>query len=204
MTTVPLPYRPTRPDRVGLWALIGAGAVIAVVTAGLAAARIVELAGPGPVPVEVRLPGLAAELPAGASTLAVDVEAATIHVSEMPLASRVAGIAGVALTALVTASVAACLIALALSVLRGAIFSRRNTALVTTAGMVGLVGFAAAELGRTMLANGALAWATDRQVDNAVFGVAPGPYVLAAFVIALVSTVFVVGERMQRETEGLV
>jgi hypothetical protein len=37
-----------------------------------------------------------------------------------------------------------------------------------------------------------------------VFGVAPAPYVLAAFVIALVSTVFVVGERLQRETEGLV
>jgi uncharacterized integral membrane protein len=162
-TSAPAPG-PSRGDRAGLWAFVGAGAAITVATAVFAVMRIVELLSPDPA----------------------------------------AGVAAPVITALITATVSACLIALAISVLRGTIFSRRNTRLVSVAGIVGLVGYAASELCRTMLANGALAWATDRQVDNIVFGVAPAPYVLAAFVIALVSTVFVVGERLQRETEGLV
>ncbi|EYT56515.1 hypothetical protein H490_0101195 [Leucobacter sp. UCD-THU] len=195
---------PSRGDRAGLWAFVGAGAAITVATAVFAIMRIVELLGPDPAPVEVRFAGLPIEVPAGSGALPAELEAATIRVTDMPVASLAAGVAAPVITALVTAAVSACLIALAISVLRGTIFSRRNTRLVSVAGIVGLVGYAASELCRTMLANGALAWATDRQVDNIVFGVAPAPYILAAFVIALVSTVFVVGERLQRETEGLV
>lgn len=204
MTVSTALHRPSTGDRAGLWAFVGAGAVVTIITAVLAIQRIVELLGPGPAPVEVRFPGLPIELPTGTGELPAQLEAATIHVDDMPVASLVAGVAAPVLTTLVTATIAACLIALAISVLRGRIFSRRNTRLVSVAGLVGLVGYAASELCRTMLANGALAWATDRQLDNIVFGVAPAPYVLATFVIALVSTVFVVGERLQRDAEGLV
>ncbi|WP_336651995.1 MULTISPECIES: hypothetical protein [unclassified Leucobacter] len=197
-------HRPSTGDRAGLWVFVGAGAIITVVTAVLAIQRIIELLSPGPTPVEVRFAGLPIELPAGTGQLPAQLQTATISVDEMPLASLIAGVTEPVLTTLVTATVAACLIALAISVLRGRIFSRRNTRLVSVAGIVGLVGSAAAALCRTMLANGALAWASDRQLDNTVFSFAPGPYLLATFVIALVSTVFVVGERLQRDAEGLV
>lgn len=204
MTAPSRPYRPSRSDRIGIWGFIVAGVVIAIGTAVAATARIAEIAATGPVPVPVQFAGAPGNLDAAAGGLAVRVDLATIQVTEMPLASRIAGVAGPAISALVTATVIACLIVLAVSVIRGAIFSRRNTLLVGTAGAVGLVGTAAAELCRTMLANGALAWASERRLENVVFSVAPGPYVVAAFVIALACTVFVVGERIQRETEGLV
>ena len=198
------PYRPSTSDRVGLMIFIAAGLAITVTTAVFAAIRITKVLSPGPTPVAVEFAGLPAEVPAGRGTLTLDVASATIEVTDMPAASLFAGVAAPVLSTLVIATIAACLIALAISLMRGHIFSRRNSKLVVTAGFTGLLGFAAVNLFQTMLANGALAWASHREIDNMVLSIQPGIFLLAAFVIALVSSVFVIGERMQRDTEGLV
>ncbi|MBP1325766.1 hypothetical protein JOF28_000998 [Leucobacter exalbidus] len=197
-------YRPSAGDRIGLWIFIIAGLAITIITAVFAGIRITELLSPGPIAVESEFAQLPAAVASGAETLPIDISSGTIYVTEMPLASLVAGVLAQVVIALVTATIAVCMILLAVSVIRGKIFSKRNSGLVAAAGFTGLIGFAAANLFSTMLANGALAWATERQIDNTVFSFHPGSFLLWAFVIALVSSVFVIGERMQRDTEGLI
>ena len=55
-----------------------------------------------------------------------------------------------------------------------------------------------------MAANGAFAVLSERTFDNVILSVDPFALILAAFVAALLGTVFAVGERLQRDTEGLV
>ena len=55
-----------------------------------------------------------------------------------------------------------------------------------------------------MLANATVAQITDNGIDNAVISVEPFTFILGAFVIALICTVFSIGDRLQRDTDGLV
>lgn len=203
-TTSPPTYRPSLGDRMGFWIFIIAGIALTVTTAVFAAIRIAEILGPGSIPVEVDFAALPAEGPAGELPMGMEVTSGIIRVRDMSMAALFAGIAGPALTTLVTATIAVCLIVLAISIMRGQIFSKRNSKLVVAAGLTGLLGFAAVNLFNTMLSNEALASVSAREVNSIVFSVQPGTFLLAAFVIALVSSVFVIGERMQRDTEGLV
>lgn len=200
------PYRPSRGDRWSLIAFIVCGVAIVVVTAALAIGRIIEILGPGPTAVSVEFADFSAALSYGDSggTLPVAVDTGTIMATDLPLASTVAGVLGAILAVLLTAAVVMCLIALSVSLLRGTIFSKRNTWLVTTAGMIGLIGAGAAKLFDVMLANGAIASATNREYQGFATSIAPGSFIMAAFIIALVCTVFTIGERMQRDQEGLV
>ncbi len=93
---------------------------------------------------------------------------------------------------------------LARSILSGTVFSRRNTRLVMVAGIVGLLGFAAVRFFDNMLANAAVSAVTENAVDNAVISIEPFTFILAAFIISVIGTTFVIGDRLQRETEGLV
>jgi hypothetical protein len=54
-----------------------------------------------------------------------------------------------------------------------------------------------------MLANATVAHMTDNAIDNAVITVEPFTFILAAFVIALIATVFATGDRLQRENVAL-
>ena len=195
----------SRSDRVGIWFFLVAGVAIAVSAAVQATLRVVELLRPGAVPVHFDLaPETEVQLDYPGGSLAVDVESAVLHAEELPAASLVAGVASPIVWAVVTIAVTACLALLALSILRGQIFSRRNTALVVAAGLTGLVGFALARLFDTMLANGAVALATGGSLDHDAVTFSPFGFLLAGFAIAVISTVFTVGERLQRDTEGLV
>jgi hypothetical protein len=97
-----------------------------------------------------------------------------------------------------------CLLLLAWSVLQDRVFSRRNTTLVVTAGITGLLGVAAHPFFGNMAANGAFAELSEGTFDNIVMTIEPAALLFAAFVAALAATVFTVGERLQRDTEGLV
>jgi hypothetical protein len=102
-------------------------------------------------------------------------------------------------------TVVALLLTLTIGILRGQIFSRRNTAIVTTAGTVTLVGLAGVPFFQNMVANGALARISDYTYDRGPVQVIDLPVLLgAAFVAAVAGTVFSVGDRLQRDTEGLV
>lgn len=202
--TATLPYRPSRGDRFALWLFVVAGVAITVVTAVFAGIRIVELLSPGAKEVPVEFAGQTTTLETTTGGIDIALDSGTISVTELPTASLVAGVTQPIIVTLITGLIVACLITLTASILRGTIFSKRNTRLVSTAGLVGIIGLFLAQLNSTMLANGALAWATNREIDNVTFSSSPGFYVVGVFAVAVICTVFSIGERMQRDQEGLI
>ncbi|KQQ62684.1 hypothetical protein [Microbacterium sp. Leaf320] len=191
-------------------ALIGfciAGVAIAAYITVFSIIRIVELARGVNVPVlaEFISSKTPVDLPLSTGdSISVGLDSAVITAPQLPTVAAVPGIMGQIAQILTIVIVIGCLIVLARSVLAGRVFSRRNTALASTAGITGLVGFAAVRFFDNMLANATIAHITDNGVENAVMSVEPFTFVLAAFVLALIGTVFVVGDRLQRDTEGLV
>lgn len=196
----------SRPDAAALIGFMVSGAIIAVWVVVTAVLRVLEVAPNRDVPVTAVFDGTPAQAPIGPDGAAVTVELATgrLIAPELPVASVAALVLEqIALVATVLVVVGA-LLWLTKNIVRGTIFSRTNTALVSTAGIAGLVGFCAVPFFANMGANGAFAWISDRTFDNAVMSVDLFPLLLLAFIAALASTVFTVGARLQRETEGLV
>lgn len=197
----------SRGDRGALIGFCIAGALIAAYITVFSVIRIIELARGVDVPVLVEFISskTPVDLPLSTGTsIPVGVDSAVITAPELPAIAAVPGIIGQVAQILTIVIVIGCLILLARSVLTDRVFSRRNTALVATAGITGLVGFAAVRFFDNMLANATVARITDNGVSNAVISVEPFMFVLAAFVFALISTVFVIGDRLQRDTDGLV
>lgn len=197
----------SRGDRGALIGFCLAGILIAAYITVFSIIRIVELARGVNVPVLVEFIGSETPVDLPLSTgdsIAVGLDSATITAPQLPAIAAVPGIIGQLAQILTIVVVIGCLILLARSVLTGRVFSRRNTALVSTAGITGLVGFAAVRFFDNMLANATIARITDNGVDNAVISVEPFTFILGAFAVALISTVFVIGDRLQRDTEGLV
>lgn len=197
----------SRGDRGALTGFCLAGILIAAYITVFSIIRIVELARGVDVPVLVEFIGseTPVDLPlSSGDSIAVGLDSATITAPQLPAIAAVPGIIGQLAQILTIVVVIGCLILLARSVLTGRVFSRRNTALVSTAGITGLVGFAAVRFFDNMLANATIARITDNGVDNAVISVEPFTFILGAFAVALISTVFVIGDRLQRDTEGLV
>ena len=197
----------SRGDRGALVGFCIAGALIAAYITVFSILRIIELARGVDVPVLVefissRTP---VDLPLSTGTsITAGVDSAVITAPQLPAIAAVPGIMGQVAQILTIVVVIGCLILLARSVLTDRVFSRRNTALVATAGITGLVGFTAVRFFDNMLANATVARIADNGLDTAVMSVEPFTFVLGAFVIALISTVFGIGDRLQRDTEGLV
>lgn len=189
-------------------ALVGfciAGAVIAMYFTVYSIIRIIELAGGQQVPVAVEFLGDSVDLPLSTGgTIAVALESGTIIAPQLPLIAIVPGIIAQVVQIITVVVVVACLILLARMTIGGRIFGRGRTALVATAGITGLLGFAAVRFFDNMLANATVARLTDNAIDNAVITVEPFTFILAAFVVALITTVFSIGDRLQKDTEGLV
>lgn len=205
-TDAELEPRISRADRVSMWILIAAGAAIAVATAIFAGIRIVEVLGNSNVEVLGEFAGTLAQAPIGPDGALVEVELdrAVMTVSSLP----VAGVAALVLQQLALVATIWTLVAtltlVTLSAMRGHTFNRRNTRLVGAAGIVGLVGFAAVRFFENMGANAAFAQVSDSTFSNVIMSIDLFPFVLGAFIAALVGTVFAVGDRLRREAEGLV
>lgn len=200
------PQTPSRADTIGIRAFIVAGVGIVAWAVVGAVLRIVDALTSRDVRVLAEFAGTPAEAPIGpgGAPVTVELDRAYLFTDELPGASLVALVVAEVLFAVTVAAVVACLVLLSASTLRGRVFSRRNTRLVGTAGTVGLLGAAAVPFFRNMSANGAFARISDREFDNVVMSVDLMPYVLGAFVVAIIATAFAVGERLQRDTEGLV
>lgn len=199
-------YRPSRGDRWALIAFVAAGVGIVIGTAVFAAGQILRLVGPGPIAIPVTFGDFEAPLPYGepGASLPVAVDSGTITVADPTAALITPGILGAVVTLLITATVVGCLVGLSISLLRGTIFSKRNSRLVAAAGITSLIGVALQKVFEVMQSNAAIHLATGGKYDAVAVTVAPGSFVIAAFAIAMICTVFVVGERMQRDQEGLV
>lgn len=196
----------SRSDAFSIWMLIAAGAAIFVYTLVQGVLRVIELAANSSVQVPAEFAGTTAEAPIGANgaTVAVELDRAILTVDSLPAASIAAGVLEVATVVIATGVTLALLALLSRELLRGHIFSRRNTRLVGAAGVTVVLALALAPFFGNMVANGAFARLSDRTFDNVVIASDLQVLLLAAFVAAFVASVFAVGDRLQRETEGLV
>lgn len=196
----------SRADAVSMGVFMVAGIAIAAWTLIAAALRIIEVLGGGQLRVYAEFAGTPAEAPIGPGGAARTIELGSgwLLTDALPGASVAAlAIEQVVLAAVVT-TVIGCLLALTGNILRGRMFSRTNTRLVTIAGLTGIAGMFLVPFFANMGANGAFAAISDREFDNVILSMDLFPFILIAFIAALASTVFGVGDRLRRETEGLI
>lgn len=198
--------RPTRGDTAGIIVFMLAGAVIAVWSVVAAVLRIIELLPNRDVAVPAVFTDTVAQAPIGpgGANVPVVLDTAIVTAPSLPTASLVALIIQPILGAIAVTTVIVCLLLLSRSILVGRVFSRTNTVLVSVAGFAALGGAAAVPFFGNMGANGAFAVISGRTFENVLMSVDLFPFILLAFVAALTTTVFSVGERLQRDTEGLV
>lgn len=193
-------------DRIGLWFFIVVGAALAIWAVVAAALRIAHVLPNRDVEVYGVFSGTVADAPigVGGAAVPVELEAAWLTVPQLPAAGVGAAVIEPIVAAVAVVVFVACAILLAHGVLRGRVFSRRSTALVTTAGLAGIIGYAGTAFFGNMVANAAFAQLSDGTFDNVVLSVDLLPLLLGAFIAALVATVFAIGDRLQRETDLLV
>ncbi|MFG6402209.1 MULTISPECIES: hypothetical protein [unclassified Microbacterium] len=196
----------SRPDTGGLIGFMIAGAIIAILTVGRAVVRISEVLGGADVRVPAEFAGTPAEAPIGpgGAPVTVELDTAVLIAPELPAASVAALVLEQVTVALTIVVVVGALLWLTANIIRGRIFSRTNTALVITAGFAGLIGYCLAPFFANMGANGAFARISDRTFDNVVMSVDLFPLLFLAFLVGLAGTVFGIGDRLRRETDGLV
>lgn len=205
----------TPPTKQGTLSRGDTGALIAFCIAGVAIAafitissisRILTLISGGTVPVMVEFVDQPVEAPlgAGGADITLELDRAALSAPSLPAIAVTTGVIGQVLQIITIVVVIGCLMLLARSILSGAVFGRRNTRLVMIAGLTGLFGYAAVQFFDNMLANAAVASVTDNALDHAVISVEPFTFILAAFIISVIGTAFVIGDRLQRDTEGLV
>ncbi len=196
----------SRGDAVSMVLFMLAGAAIAVATTVAAIIRIIEVMPGRDVPVFAEFAGTVAEAPIGPDGAPAPVELDTgwITAPELPVASVVAIVIQQIVLAATVVAVVTCLLLLTRNMLRGRMFSRTNTRLVTVAGFVAIVGYAGVPFFGNMGANGAFARISDGTFDNVIMSVDLFPLILLTFLAALGSLTFTVGDRIRRDTEGLV
>lgn len=200
-------YRPSKGDKIGILIFIFAGIAIVAWSAFASLSRVMQVLLGEDVPVLAEFANTLADAPIGpgGASVPVTLDRAYVVADQLPGPSVVAALIEPVAAFLAVATVVACLILLSRNILRGRIFSRGNTALVSTAGFTGLIGSALPPFFGNMVANGAVADISDRTFENTVMlSVDLFPYIIGAFIVAIVVTAFGVGARLQRETEGLV
>lgn len=193
-------------DRVGVVVLMGAGVILAAITVIGAVIRLSEALGGGAIEVMAEFAGTPAQAPIGVdgAPVTVGLDTAVLSVPDLPSASIAALAAQQLVLMTVVIVVTAMLVLLALGILRGVVFSKRHTVYVGTASVAGFLGISLYPFFGNMAANGAFAALSDGTFENVILTVQPLTFIVAAFVAALATTVFSVGARLQRETEGLV
>lgn len=194
-----------RSDRVGLIIIIiGAVAIAAMASYG-ALLRVIEVLTGSAVPVLAPFAGESVELPIGpgGSPIAVEVSEAVILATDLAPATVFSLIAAPIVTLIATILVIGCIVVFCRNLLRGVAFSRTNTRLVLTASMIIAVGWALSTLFTNMSVNGAFAAISEQTYVNVLFSADFTP-LLVSLVLSAVALAFQSGERLQRDTEGLV
>jgi hypothetical protein len=122
----------------------------------------------------------------------------------MPVATHRAAIGAAAVPPLATIGVTVCVLLLCRRMLAGQFFSGTITRLITAASLL-IAGGWAAWFGCSVLAsNGVLALVADRALaEQITFQVSWTP-ILASMAVGALAAAFHAGEKLQRDTEGLV
>ena len=194
-----------RSDRVGMYLTIAVGAVAAGLTIWQAIARLLVVFPGRDIPVSVPLSGETTSLPLGPDGTAVQaaVDQATIIVPDPAAATLFALYAEPVVSAAAIIATIALLCLFCWRVARGRAFERSTTRIMSATLVVLGVGWIVSTILRQMSINGALAAVSERTYDSpgVTFDIMPalGLLALGAVVVALQ-----IGERLKRDTEGLV
>ena len=194
----------TRSD---VWLTLALAAVGIVATLWEAVARLVGVVPNRDVPLEVQVMSStqAIAIEGVADVVPVELDRFTVHVSDLPPGTYIAAIGAVVVPAVTVVTVLACLAWLLRNIGAGRFFSRLNTRLVTTAALATAVGWLLTTALKTAAANGALArLSTDDRAGFEVTMSISFLYLFAAMVAGCVAAAFHTGERVQRDSEGLV
>lgn len=197
--------RPDRSDRIGLYISIGWVALGAALALVAAVSRLTEVAPGTDIPVLVPLAGESATLPLGpdGAAVAVDVAAATVIVADpgpatlfalwaQPVWIAVMVSAAMVLSALFFARLA-----------RGRAFSRGAAAIAFMGAGLVAVNWLVDSVLTSVVTNGALSAISANTYQNWTLELSLTP-VLGVLVLAATGAALQIGERLQRETEGLV
>lgn len=192
-------------DRVGMYLTIVIAAIAVAATVWAAVARLVEVLPGREVPVLVPFVGETAELPIGpgGSSVEVTVEQAIVTVPSPAAATQFALVAEPIVIGLAIVSGIVLLALLCWNLARGHAFTRGNTRIIWWGSAVLTGGWVLGSLFQTMSVNGALSAVSDYGYDGITFSTNWAPF-FAVLVLAVIGAAFQVGERLQRDTEGLV
>lgn len=165
--------------------------------------RLISVFSNSDVPITVWLEDVEAVLPLDQGGAQVTLSSGVADVSGMP--PFILGV--VALSAIVRAAavlaVTGLVLTLCLNLTRGRIFSSGNTLLVSAISAAIAIGWFLTSLFAQMASNSAVNVLTDKAYSSAQAPIEWTPY-LAAFGVAVVALAFRAGERLQRDTDGLV
>ena len=205
-----VPVNPDRPlsknDIASLWFFLIVGAALVGLSAYFAIGRIAAAVSPGVVGVPGNFSGTPAQAPIGpdGAMRTVELDHAILLTDQLSVPGRVAIVIEEVLAVATMATLVGCLIALTVSVMRGRLFSRRNTVLVSIASAAALVGMFLVPFFGNMAANDAFRAVSDGTFNNVNLRVELSDLFLVAFVAAIATMVFTLGDRLQREVSGLV
>ena len=195
---------PSAWDRGALWGTILIGVVAAGWTLVTAVLRIIEIAPNRDVPVPASFADTETGLAVGddGGTITVIADRVTVFANDMAPITVFSLIAATVIGAIATVVVIGAVCILTREIIRGQSFSTRAVGAVGIAVITALIGWIGHWLFSTMGTNGALAAldAFEASTQTPVgptflFGVAP---------LGALSAAWVIGGRIQRETEGLV
>jgi len=194
----------TRSD---VWFTLALAVVGIVGTIWQAIDRLVEIVPNTDVPIDVQMASSTQSIAIEGvgDAVPVDIDRFTVHVSDLPPGTFIAAIGAAVVPAVTVTTVLVCLAWLLRNIGSGQFFSARNTRLVTTAALATVVGWLVTTVLDTAAANGALALLSPP--DRAEFEISMRIsflYLFAAMVAGCVAAAFHTGERMQRDSEGLV
>ena len=196
---------PDGSDRLALRISVGVAAVGAIITVAAAIARLSEVAAGHDIPVTVLLSETSVGLPLGpnGADVTATVDTATILVNDPEPATLFALWAEPIWLALAVLAGLWLATVFFLRIARGEIFTRGASRLALAGGLVFAAGWAGSLLFSTMSANGALAAVSDGTYDQISMFVSLTPILVILFLGGLGSALQI-GEKLQRETAGLV
>lgn len=192
-------------DRVGLYLSVAIAAIgIALVIIGTVG-RLIEVASGGDIPVRIPLDGESAQLPLGpdGELIAADVNTATVMVSDPAPATLFAMWAHPIVDGLAWSAGLIIVAMFFLRLARAQVFTRGTARLMYVASGVLVFGWFAGSLLTNMTTNGAMSAISDYTYDSITFTANLAP-MLGVLGFAAVGVALQLGEKLQRETEGLV
>lgn len=205
MTTATDPTRLSRSDRLAMYFTMLLGVIGIGVTAWHAIARLIEVAPGKDVPVLVPFRDETAALPLGpgGASVEVNVDQAVVTVPQPAAATQFALVAEPIVIALAIIAGIALLALFCWNLARGRAFARSNVRLIWWGAGVLAVGWFVGGMFTNMTVNGALSAISDYEYDGTIFATSVVP-LFGILALGAIGAGFQIGEKLQRETEGLV